>query len=80
MAARIDQVIIKWCRIKKRPEEDVNVGLTVGVFIRVMGFKSLHCCMLYFFYLSLPYMLVFSDDHVICYMGADDVVGRVGET
>jgi len=70
-------VIIKGCRIKKHLEEDVNVGLTVGVFIKVMDFKSLHCCMLY---LSSPYLLVFGDDHVICYMGADDVARGAGET
>jgi len=26
-------------------------------------------------YVSLPYLLVFGDDHVICYTGADDVTG-----
>ena len=38
MAARIDKCI-KGCRVKRRPEEDANVGLTVGFHVRVMGLR-----------------------------------------
>jgi len=29
--------------------------------------------------LSSPYLIVFGDDRVMCYMGADDVVGGASE-
>jgi len=29
--------------------------------------------------MSSPYLLVFGDDRVMCYTGADDVAGGVGE-
>ena len=39
----------------------------------------LNCDFIYM-YVSSPYLLVFGDDCVICYTGADDVVGGSGET
>jgi len=49
----------------------VNVRLIIGFYIRVMGLKSIHYFILYFFYLSSLYLCVFADDHVTRYMGVD---------
>jgi len=46
-------VIIKGCIIKRSLDEDVNVGLTIGFYIRVMSLKSILYCMLHFFLLEL---------------------------
>jgi len=73
-------VIIKGCRIKRRPEEDVNVGLTVGFYVSVMDLELVLYCILHFFYLSSPYLCVFGDDHVTRYMGVDVDAGEPVDT
>jgi len=49
--------------------------------IRTVGILCgyLFNCVVHFFLLSSPYLLVFGDDHVMCYIGANDVAGLVGE-
>jgi len=44
-------------------------------YVRVLH-ESRWCCMLY---VSSPYLLVFGDDHVMCYTRANDFVGGSGE-
>jgi len=34
---------------------------------------------LYILSVSSPYLLVFDNDHVMSYMGADDIVSGIGE-
>jgi len=49
-------VIIKGCRIKRRLEEDVNVGLTIGFWVRVMGsnhYFIVYCILLFELILSV---------------------------
>jgi len=43
-----------------------------------MVMKCFNYVMLYlsFLYLSSPYLCVFDDDHVTCYMGEDDDAGE----
>jgi len=41
--------------------------------------ECLYVCVCVFLYVSSPYLLVFSDDRVMCYTGADDVRGGAGE-
>jgi len=58
----------------------MNVRLTIGLYVRVMGLKSILYCILHFFYLSSPYLCVFGDDHVTRYMGADVDTGESVDT
>ena len=66
------KVIIKGCRIKRRQEKDVNAwvwGLGFSKGSRVNLLLLLY--MIFYCILSSPYLCVFDDDHVTCYMGTD---------
>jgi len=51
MSARIDQVIIKGCRIKRRAEQDANVWVRSDVYFILSLWCTLWC--LFYFELTL---------------------------
>jgi len=53
-------------------------GSRIGVLTRVMVMKCFNYVMLYvsFLYLTSPYLCVFGDDHVTCYIEADVYAGE----
>jgi len=61
------------------------MNMVVAMFSRIGGWRfSYECvftlyCLIFIYSVSSPYMLMFRDDCVTCYMRADDVLGCVSK-